>query len=65
MLLQHGDDEFVLACEIRIEGAPREAGRGGDGFDACRTYTLFLEYLRGCLEQLFAGVVARRPGANP
>ena len=64
VVLEHGDDQLVLALEIRIERAAREAGRRGDRFDAAATDALLFEHARGGFEQLFAGVVAGGPGSD-
>ena len=64
VILEHGDDQLVLALEIRIERPAREAGRGRDGLDAGAADPLFLEDARRRLEQLFAGVVPGGSGSN-
>jgi len=64
VILEHGDDQLVLAVEIRVERATREAGRGRDGLDAGAADALFLEHARGRLEQLFAGIVPGRSGSD-
>ena len=64
VILEHGDDQFVLALEIRIERPAGEAGRGRNGLDAGAADALFLEHARRRLEQLFAGVVPGRSGSN-
>ena len=64
VILEHGDDQLVLALEIRIERAAGEAGRGRDGLDAGAADALFLEHARRRLEQLFAGIVPGRSGSN-
>src|SRR6202041_3559618 len=64
VILQHGDDQLVLALEIRIERAPRKSGRGGNGFDAGAADALILEDTRCGFEQLFAGIVPGRSGSN-
>ena len=57
VVLEHGDDQFVLALEVRIERPAREASRRRDRLDAGAADSLFLEHARRRLEQLFAGVV--------
>src|SRR5205814_7193092 len=57
VILEHGDDQFVLALEVRIERPAREAGGRRDRLDAGAADALFLEHARRRLEQLFAGVV--------
>ena len=64
VILEHGDDQLVLAPEIRIERAARETGRGRDGLDAGAADALFLEDARRRLEQLFAGIVPGGSGSN-
>ncbi len=64
VVLEHGDDQLVLALEIRIERAAREAGRGRDGLDAGAADALFLEHARRRLEQFFAGIVPGGSGSN-
>ena len=64
VILEHGDDQLVLALEIRIERAAREAGRGRDGLDAGAADALFLEHARRRLEQFFAGVVPGGSGSD-
>ena len=64
VILEHGDDQFVLAGKIRIKGPAREAGRGSDGLDTGAADALFLEDARRRLEQLFAGVVPGWSGPN-
>jgi hypothetical protein len=64
VVLEHGDDQFVLALEVRIEGAAREARRSHDRLDAGAANTLFLEHARRCLEQLVAGFVPGRSGSH-
>ena len=64
VILEHGDDQLVLALEIRIERPAREAGRSRNGLDAGAADALFLEHARRRLEQLFAGVVPGRSGSN-
>ena len=64
VILEHRDDQFVLALEIRIERAARKTGRSGNGLDAGAADALFLEHARRRLEQLFAGIVPRRSGPN-
>ncbi len=64
MVLEHGDDQLVLALEIRIERAAREAGRRRNGLDAGAADALFLEDARRRLEQLFAGIVPGRSGSD-
>ena len=64
MILEHGDDQLVLALEIRIERPARKAGRGRDGLDAGAADALFLEYPRRRLEQLVAGIVPGRSCSN-
>ena len=64
VILEHGDDQFVLAGEIRIKCPAREAGRGRDGLDAGAADALFLEDACRRLEQLFAGIVPGRSGPN-
>ena len=64
VILEHGDDQLVLALEIRIERPAREAGRRRDGLDAGAADALFLEHARRRLEQLFAGIVPGRSGSN-
>ena len=65
VVLEHGDDQFVLALEVRIKRAAREARRSRDRLDAGAANSLVFEDLRSCLEQLFAGVVSCRSGPNP
>ena len=60
VVFEHGDDQLVLALEIRVERAARKTGRGGDGFDAGAADALFLEHARRRLEQLLAGIVPGR-----
>jgi hypothetical protein len=60
VILEHGDDQLVLALEIRIERAPRKAGRGRNGLDAGAADSLILEDARRRFEQLFAGIVPGR-----
>ena len=64
VILEHGDDQFVLALEVRIERPAREAGRRRDRLDAGAADTLFLEHARRRLEQLFAGVVPCGSGSH-
>ena len=64
VILEHGDDQLVLALEIRIEGAAREAGRGRDGLDAGAADALFLEHARRRFEQFVAGVVPGGSGSD-
>ena len=64
VILEHGDDQLVLALEIRVERPARETGRGGDGLDAGAADALFLEHPRRRLEQLFAGIVPGRSGSD-
>ena len=64
VILQHGDDQFVLALEIRIERAAGKTGRGRDRLDAGAADALFLEHPRRRFEQLFAGIVPGRSGSN-
>ena len=64
VVLEHGDDQLVLAVEIRIECSAREAGRRRDRLDAGAPDALFLEQTRRRFEQLFAGHVPGRSGAN-
>ena len=64
VILEHGDDQLVLALEIRIKRPAREAGRGRNGLDAGAADSLFLEDARRRLEQLFAGIVPGRSGSN-
>ena len=64
VILEHGDDQLVLAGEVRIERAARETGRGRDGLDAGAADALFLEHARGRLEQFVAGIVPGRSGPN-
>jgi hypothetical protein len=58
VIFEHGNDQFVLALEIRIEGAAREPGGRRDDLDAGAADSLFLEDARRRLEQLFASVVS-------
>jgi len=62
VILEHGDDQVVLAGEIGIDGAAREAGGGGNGFDAGAADPLLLEDLGGGREEALAGRVASRSG---
>ena len=64
VILEHGDDQLVLALEIRIKRPAREAGRSRDAFDAGAADSLFLEDARRRLKQLFAGIVPGRSGSN-
>ena len=64
VILEHGDDQLVLALEIRIERAARETGRGRDGLDAGAADALFLEHARRRLEQFVAGIVPGGSGSN-
>jgi len=64
VVLEHGDDELVLAGEVRIERAAGEAGQGRDRLDAGAADTLVLEHAGGGLEQLVAGIVPGRSGAD-
>src|SRR5712664_2731016 len=64
VILEHGDDQLVLALEIRIKRPAREAGRSRDAFDAGAADSLFLEDARRRLKQLFAGIVPSRSGSN-
>jgi hypothetical protein len=64
VILEHGDDQFVLALEVRIERPAREAGRRRDRLDAGAADALFLEHARRRLEQLFAGVVPCGSGSH-
>src|SRR5260370_41711587 len=64
VILEHGDDQLVLAGKVRIKRPARKAGRGGDGLDAGATDALFLEHSRRRLEQLFKGIVPARPAPN-
>jgi hypothetical protein len=64
VILQHGDDQLVLALEIRIKRAAREAGRDRDGLDAGAADALVLEDARRRFEQLFAGIVPGRSGSD-
>ncbi len=64
VILEHGDDQFVLALEVGIERAAGETGRGRDGFDAGAADAVFLEHARGRLEQLVAGIVTGRSGSD-
>ena len=64
VVLEHRNDQFVLAVEIRVERPARESGRRHDRFDAGGVDALFLEHARRSLEQLVAGGVPRRSGAN-
>ncbi len=57
VILEHGDDQLVLAVEVRVERPARETGRGRNRLDAGAADTLFLEHPRRGLEQLFARVV--------
>jgi len=52
VILDHGDDQLVLALEIRIKRPAREAGRSRDAFDAGAADSLFLEDARRRLKQL-------------
>jgi len=61
VVLEHGDDQLVLAGEIGIDGAAREAGGGGDGFDAGSADPLLLENLGGGREEALARHVAGGP----
>jgi hypothetical protein len=64
VILEHGDDQLVLAPEIRIERPARETRRRRDGLDAGPADPLFLEDARRRLVQLFAGVVPGGSGSN-
>jgi hypothetical protein len=64
VVLEHREDEFFLALEVRIERPARETGGGRDRLDAGATDPLFLEHARSGLEQLFAGVVPGRSGPD-
>ena len=64
VILEHGDDQLVLALEIRIERAARETGRRRNGLDAGAADALFLEHARRRLEQLFAGIVPGGSGSD-
>ena len=64
VILEHGDDQLVLALEIRIERAAGETGRSRDGLDAGAADALFLEHARRRFEQLVAGIVPGRSGSN-
>ena len=64
MVLQHGDDQIVLAREVRIEGAAGEAGGGGNRLDAGRADAAFLEDPGRRLEQLLPRIVAGRTCAH-
>ena len=64
VILEHGDDQLVLALEIRIESAAREAGSGRDDLDAGAADALFLEHPCRRFEQLLAGVVPRGSGSD-
>jgi hypothetical protein len=64
VLLDHGDDQLVLALEVRVERSTREAGRGRDILDAGAADALFLADACGRLEQLFAGIVPCRSGPD-
>ena len=64
VIFEHGDDQLVLALEIRIERAAREAGGGRDDFDAGAADSLFLEHARRRFEQFLAGVVPCGSGSD-
>jgi hypothetical protein len=64
VILEHRDDQLVLAGKIRIKCPAREAGRGRDGLDAGAADALLLEDECRRFEQLFAGVVPGRSGPN-
>ena len=64
VILEHGDDQFVLALEVGIERAAGETGRGRNGFDAGAADAVFLEHARGRLEQFVAGIVPGRSGSD-
>ena len=64
VVLQHGDDQLVLAVEIRIERAARETGSRRDRFDTGGIDALFLEDAGGRLEQFVAGIVPGRSGSD-
>ena len=59
VILEHGDDQLVLAPEIRIERPARETRRRRDGLDAGPADPLFLEDARRRLDTAFRGY---RPG---
>ncbi len=65
VILEHRDDQFILALEVRIERATGETRRRRDRLDAGAADALFLEHPRGCLEQLLAGVISCWSGSNP
>ena len=64
VVLEHGDDQLILAFEIRIERAAGKTGGGRNRLDAGAADALFLEHPRRCLEQFFAGVVPGGSGSN-
>src|SRR6266850_6764566 len=64
VILDHGDDQLVLALEIRIKRPACEAGCSRDAFDAGAADSLFLEDARRRFKQLFAGIVPGRSGSN-
>ena len=47
VIFQHGDDQLVLAGEVRIERAAGEAGGQRDRLDAGAADALVLEHARG------------------
>lgn len=62
VVLEHGNDQLVLAGEIGIDGAARESGGGGNGFDAGSADPLLLEDLGGGREEALARHVAGGSG---
>jgi len=64
MILQHGDDQLVLAVEVRIKRPARKAGGRRDRFDAGAADSLLLEDARRRLEQFVAGIIPGRSRPN-
>ncbi|MGY3356841.1 uncharacterized protein YcgL (UPF0745 family) [Bradyrhizobium sp. GM0.4] len=65
MLLEHGDNQLVLALEVGIERAAAKSGRRRDRLDAGAADAVLLEHARRRLEQPVARVVPGRPGSHP
>ena len=64
VILEHGDDQFFLALEVRIKRSACKSGRGRNRLDAGAADPLFLEHARRRLEQLLAGIVTGGSGSN-
>src|SRR5262249_32986181 len=65
VVLEHRDDELVLAREVRVERAASEAGGGRDRLDARSPGAPLGAPPGPGVERLAPRLVARRTGAHP